>query len=83
MLAGEKYEESNRINEIAKAFEESWRNSGEFVDVSSIPTVDEFLNTIEDLCEDLDISRIVLFIDEAAYVFCRSNKGGFLHYLEI
>ena len=77
LLAGEKYEESNKINEIAKAFEESWRNPGECVDVSSIPTVDEFLNTIEDLCEDLDISRIVLFIDEAAHVFLPQQQREF------
>lgn len=77
LLAGEESVESSRIDDIAKAFEESWRKPGELIDVTEIPTLDDFLDTVEDLCEELDISRIVLFIDEAAHVFLPQQQREF------
>ena len=69
---------SQRFNhEIAKAFEESWKTPGELIDVTKIPSLDDFLNTVEDLCGELDISRIVLFIDEAAHVFLPQQQREF------
>lgn len=77
LLAGEGSTESSKIDDIAKAFEESWKTPGELIDVNEIPTLDDFLNTIEDLCSELDISRIVLFIDEAAHVFLPQQQREF------
>lgn len=77
LLAGEDSVESSKIDDIAKAFEESWRTPGELIDIDKVPTLDDFLNTVEDLCEELDISRIVLFIDEAAHVFLPQQQREF------
>ena len=66
-----------KIDDIAKAFENSWKTPGELIDVTKIPTLDDFLHTVEDLCEELDISRIVLFIDEAAHVFLPQQQREF------
>lgn len=82
-MAGEVSVESSKIDDIATAFEESWKTPGELIDVAKIPTLDDFINTIEDLCGELEISRIVLFIDEAHMFFCRSNKENSLLYLGI
>lgn len=70
------YEES-KIERIAKAFENSWKNPEKTIDVNEIPSVDEFLDSIEDLCEQLEIKRIVLFIDEAAHVFIPEQQREF------
>ena len=77
LLAGEESIESSKIDDIAKAFENSWKTPGELIDVTKIPTLDDFLHTVEDLCEELDISRIVLFIDEAAHVFLPQQQREF------
>ena len=77
LLAGEVSVESSKIDDIATAFEESWKTPGELIDVAKIPTLDDFINTIEDLCGELEISRIVLFIDEAAHVFLPQQQREF------
>ena len=77
LLAGESSTESSKIDDIAKAFEESWKTPGELIDVTKIPSLDDFLNTVEDLCGELDISSIVLFIDEAAHVFLPQQQREF------
>ncbi len=77
LLTGEESSELSKIDNIAKAFEESWKMPGELIDVANIPTLDDFLNMVEDLCEELDISRIVLFIDEAAHVFLPQQQREF------
>ncbi len=76
LLAGEGAA-SSKTDDIARAFEESWKTPGERIDVSNIPTLDDFLNTVEDLCNALDIARIVLFIDEAAHVFLPQQQREF------
>ena len=62
LLAGEVSVESSKIDDIATAFEESWKTPGELIDVAKIPTLDDFINTIEDLCGEVEISRSVLVI---------------------
>lgn len=76
LLTGENDKESP-IEEIVRKFEESWKTPGIMIDTKSIPTLDDFLNTIEDLCSELDIERIVLFIDEAAHVFHPEQQREF------
>lgn len=77
MLAGEINPDTSRVDEIIQAFEESWKNPGKDVSIEGIPTLDDFLDTVQDLCEELDIVRIVLFIDEAAHVFIPQQQREF------
>lgn len=77
LLAGELPERTNRIDKIIQDFETSWKSPGAKVDVDAIPNLDDFLDTIEDICEELDIARIVLFIDEAAHVFLPQQQREF------
>lgn len=77
LLAGNQDTQSSKIDEIVKKFEDSWKNPGIRVEAENIPSLDDFLNTIEDLCEELDVSRIVLFIDEAAHAFYPEQQREF------
>lgn len=65
--------EKSELEDITERFESSWKKPGEVIDDSMIPTLDSLLNVVEDLCEELGIKRIVLFIDEAAHV-CRPQQ---------
>ena len=46
-------------------------------DVPTMPDPDDLKIAIEDLCEDLSISRIVLLVDEAAHVFVPEQQREF------
>lgn len=65
-----------KIDKIKEAFENSWR-SNEPIDSSTIPTVEDLRNSVTEICEDNGISRIVLFIDEAAHIFIREQQDQF------
>lgn len=69
--------EKTALEEVASQFESSWKTPGAFIDDSMIPSLDSFLNVVEDLCEDLGMRRIVLFIDEAAHVFYPQEQREF------
>lgn len=45
--------------------------------MDDIPNLDGFLNLVQDLCEELNIARVVLFIDEAAHVFLPQQQREF------
>lgn len=67
----------NKIEEIAEAFEESWKTPDIVVEVSKLPDVDRLKELIEDLCETLNIRRFSVFIDEAAHIFLPSQQRQF------
>lgn len=71
-----KYENS-QIETIAEAFENSWKNPDTLINTKAVPTLDEFLDSIEDICAELEIKRIVLFIDEAAHIFIPEQQRQF------
>ena len=77
LLAGEKEQDSSRIDTIICEFEESWKTPGKEIEITDIPTLDDFLDAVQDLCEELDITRIVLFIDEAAHLFLPQQQREF------
>jgi hypothetical protein len=79
-LTGEDYASLNKetkIEEISRKFEESYKNPNIEIDASSIPSIDDFLDIIEDLCDECDILRIVVFIDEAAHVLYVEQQRQF------
>lgn len=66
-----------KIEEIAAQYEDTWKNGSGKVDVTGLPSIDDFREAIEDLAESLDISRFVLFIDEAAHIFLPEQQRQF------
>ncbi|MES2687928.1 MAG: hypothetical protein V4706_13985 [Pseudomonadota bacterium] len=67
----------SQLEEVEEAFELSWRNPDQQIDVSAVPDVDSFREAIEDVCGELKLSRISLFIDEAAHVFLPQQQRSF------
>lgn len=69
--------EQPRMEAIVEAYEESWRTPGQTVDVHDLPTVDDVKVALEDLAEDLNVSRFAILIDEAAHVFLPGQQRQF------
>ena len=78
VLLGESIKtEKSELEVLTDLFETSWKTPGVMIDDSQLPTLDTFINVIQDLCEELDLSRIVFFIDEAAHVFYPQQQREF------
>ncbi len=71
------YIKETPIEKISKEFENSWQAPDNQIDISSIPTIDKFKEAIEDLCQELNIKRIILFIDEAAHILIPEQQRQF------
>jgi hypothetical protein len=65
------------IEKVAEKFEDSWRDPGHVIDASVVPTVDDFITSIEDICSLANIERFVLLIDEAAHIFLPEQQRQF------
>lgn len=66
-----------RLEQVAREYEDSYKNPGRTVDSSSIPTVDDFKDAVEDICRTRGISRIAVFFDEAAHIFRPEQQRQF------
>lgn len=67
----------NRLEQVAEAFEDSWKTPDITIDVAGLPDVDSIKELIEDLCSALNIKRFSIFIDEAAHIFLPSQQRQF------
>lgn len=66
-----------RIDQIAAAFEDSWKQATGTVDLTGMPSVEMVRDAIEDICDRLDIARLVILIDEAAHIFLPEQQRQF------
>jgi hypothetical protein len=66
-----------RIEEIAKEYEETYRRPGSTIDAGGVPTIEQFKNVVEDLCDTLEIRRVVILFDEAAHIFRPEQQRQF------
>ncbi len=69
--------EKTRIEEIAEQYEASYRDPTSDVNTDDIPTIEDFRDAFEDLSEELDITRFVFLIDEAAHIFLPEQQRQF------
>ena len=69
--------EQSAMQAVATQYEESYKNPGLDVDSSAIPDVEAFKDAIEDLCDAIDVRRIVLLFDEAAHIFRPEQQRQF------
>lgn len=80
MLAGQKVDTkigATKVEAIAAAYEESYKNPTVTIDVSNLPSVDDFRDAFEDLAELLNIHRFNFLIDEAAHIFVPEQQRQF------
>lgn len=71
------YIKETPIEKISKAFENSWQDPDAQIDIDGIPTIEQFKDAIEDLCQELNIKRMILFIDEAAHILIPEQQRQF------
>lgn len=69
--------EKTRIEEIAEQYESSYREPKANVAGDELPTIEDFRDAVEDLSEDLGVSRFVFLIDEAAHIFLPEQQRQF------
>lgn len=65
------------IEMLADRFEESWKGEPIAIDSSSLPSLDDFRDAVQDVCTDLKIARIVVLIDEAAHILLPEQQRQF------
>jgi len=66
-----------KVEEIAEAYEASWKSPQIAVSAAGLPNLDDFKEALEDLAETLKISRFALFFDEAAHIFLPEQQRQF------
>lgn len=77
LAGGKETLNTSKIETIAAAYERSWQNPNEVVDVTGLPTVESFIDAIEEICSELNIKRINFLIDEAAHIFRPEQQRQF------
>ena len=65
------------VEKLVSRFEESWKSEPVAVDSSSLPSLDDFRDAVEDVCIDLNIARMVVLIDEAAHILLPEQQRQF------
>jgi hypothetical protein len=66
-----------KLEAIAKEYEESYKKPHTDIDFSNIPTVEDFRDSIEDICKEKGIDRICILFDEAAHIFRPEQQRQF------
>lgn len=66
-----------RIEEIADSYEASWKTPQIAVSPNGLPTIDNFKEALEDLSDELNISRFAILFDEAAHIFLPEQQRQF------
>jgi len=70
-------EKFDKLSEICNQYQESWKSPDVTIDDSIIPSIDEFLEIVEDLCFEFELKRFVVYIDEAAHIFIPEQQRQF------
>lgn len=70
-------EETNYLSKLITEFEQTWKGNSNPIDTSELPSIDEFKETVEDICEEAGIEGINFFIDEAAHILRPSQQRQF------
>ncbi len=70
-------ESQTAVEELVTRYEESWKGAAIDIDSSSLPSLEDFRDAIEDVCVELSVARIVVLIDEAAHILLPEQQRQF------
>jgi hypothetical protein len=70
-------QEPTPLEMLEVEFEESYKNPDKPIRTQAIPTVEQFKDAIEDICEKNNIARISLLFDEAIHIFRPEQQRQF------
>lgn len=65
------------IESLANRYEESWKADTISIDSSALPELEDFKDAIQDICEEIQLDRIIIFIDEAAHILLPEQQRQF------
>ena len=71
------HSDTAQLESLVKSYEASWKTPGQVVDASVVPGIEDVKYALEDLAEEIGISRFSLFMDEAAHIFLPSQQRQF------
>jgi hypothetical protein len=66
-----------KFKTIHKAYEDSYKGSGDAVSPEEIPDLVHFKDAVEEICEDSNIKRICFLFDEAIHIFRPEQQRQF------
>ena len=70
-------ENETRLEQIAATFEASYKRPDLAIDDSPVPSVEDFKDAVQDICEELEIKRFNVLFDEAAHIFRPEQQRQF------
>jgi hypothetical protein len=68
---------ATKLEQVASAFENSYRQPDTVVDDDAVPAVERFREAVEDICEESGIRRFNVLFDEAAHIFRPEQQRQF------
>lgn len=70
-------QEPTPLEQLEDLYEESYKDPGHVIDTRALPTVEQFKDAIEDLCQRHRITRFCLLFDEAIHIFRPEQQRQF------
>lgn len=67
------------LDTLVSEFEQTWKSNSRVIDTTDLPSIDDFKEAIEDICETAGIESINFFIDEAAHILRPSQQRQFFN----
>lgn len=78
LLSGSDEDQEVYLSHLVTEFEGSWKpGQAQNIDSHLLPTIDDFKDAIEDICEEAGIEAINFFIDEAAHILRPAQQRQF------
>ena len=66
-----------KFNTIHKAYQDSYKGSGDAVSPEEIPDLVHFKDAVEEICQDSNIRKICFLFDEAVHIFIPEQQRQF------
>ena len=71
-------EDEMYLEKLISEFENSWNSPiDDSIDITKLPSIDQFKEYIEDICEEANLESINVYIDEAAHILRPAQQRQF------
>lgn len=78
LFSGSNDEQAEYLDRLVAEFENSWKPGlTKTIDSQLLPSIDDFKEAVEDICEEANIESINFFIDEAAHILRPAQQRQF------
>jgi hypothetical protein len=71
------FKNDTRLETLTKSYEESWQDPPENLSTSGLPSIDDFKDAIEEICNEAKLNRINVLLDEAAHILIPEQQRQF------